>query len=95
MSFVRAAKKDANHQEIVKLFRALGYSVLDVAQLKNCCDVIVAKRKRTIAVEIKDGTKPPSARKLSKGEQEFKDNWRGEWALIESEQDVFDLDRVA
>ena len=36
MGFRRAAKKDDNHQEIVKAFRKLGWSVLDTAQLKNC-----------------------------------------------------------
>ena len=43
MGFRRAAKKDDNHQEIVKSFRELGWSVLDTAQLKNCVDLVVAK----------------------------------------------------
>ena len=86
-----AARKDSNHREIVATFERLGWSVLDVAQLKNCCDCFVAKHGRTIAVEIKDGSKPPSARKLTKGEQEFKERWKGEYALIESVNDVLAL----
>ena len=94
MSFRRAAKKDANHNEVADVFIALGYSVLDVSQLKNCCDLIAAKGKRSIAVEVKDGSKPPSARKLSSGELKFKEYWRGEWALIESVNDVIELDKI-
>lgn len=91
MSFRRAAKVDANHTEIVAAFRKLGWSVLSVAQLKNCCDVFVAKGGRTVAVEIKDSAKPPSARKLSEGELKFKESWKGEWALVESIEDIHKL----
>lgn len=91
MSFRRAAKKDANHVEVVGLFRKLGWYVLDVAQLKNCCDIIVSKAGRTIAAEIKDSSKPPSARKLSEGEAKFRDEWLGEWRLVESEEDVLKI----
>lgn len=88
MSFMRAAKVDENQPEVVKLFRRLGWSVLIISQLKNCCDIIVAKDKRTIAIEIKDGSKKPSARKLSEGEIKFRDNWQGEWMLVETLEHV-------
>lgn len=42
-------------------------------------------------VEIKDSSKPPSARKLSEGEQSFRDTWQGEWRLVESENDVLSI----
>ena len=91
MSFRRAARVDDNQAEIVKLFRALGWSVLIISQLKNCCDIIVSKNGRTVAVEIKDGNKPPSHRKLSDGEVKFRDNWQGEYALIICDDDVLNL----
>ena len=91
MSFRRAAKTDDNQKEVVRLFRKLGWYVLIVSQLKNCCDIIVSKNGYTYAIEIKDGTKPPSARKLSPGEQKFKDEWQGEWRLVESNHDVLNL----
>lgn len=84
----RAARKDANHNEICKVFRDLGWSVLETYQLKECCDCFVAKHNRTIAVEIKDGSKPPSHRKLTKGEQIFKETWKGEYAIVECVNDV-------
>ena len=94
MSFRRAAKIDVNQPAIVAAFRRLGWSVLIISQLKKCCDIIVAKGGVTIAVEIKDGDKKPSARKLSEGEKDFRDNWLGRWELIESINDVIELDKI-
>lgn len=91
MSFRRAARADANQPEIVECFRSLGWYVLIISQLKNCCDIMASKGGQTIAIEIKDGSKPPSARKLSTGEQKFKDEWLGRWELIESVDDVIKL----
>ncbi len=84
MSFRRAARVDDNQPEIVKAFRALGWYVLIISQLKNCCDIIVSKNGRTIAVEIKDGAKTPSQQKLSAGELKFQSEWQGEYAIIKS-----------
>ena len=91
MSFRRAAKTDDNQKEVVALFRKLGWYVLIVSQLKNCCDIIVSKGGETYAIEIKDGKKPPSARKLSIGEQKFKNEWLGKWRLVETESDVIKI----
>jgi len=93
MSFRRAAKVDDNQGEIVKLFRKLGWTVLIISQLKNCCDIIVSKNGRTVAVEIKDGAKPPSQRKLSDGEIKFRDNWQGEYSLVICNDDVINMDK--
>lgn len=87
----RAARIDANQPEIVKTFRKLGWYVLIVSQLKNCCDIMVSKNGRTIAVEIKDGSKTPSQQKLTPGEIKFKDEWQGEYKLITSVDDVLKL----
>jgi len=88
MSFRRAAKVDANQPETVKLFRKLGWYVLIISQLKNCCDIIVSKQGLTIAIEIKDGRKPPSARELSTGEQKFRREWQGLYELVICLDDV-------
>lgn len=71
MTLRRAARKDNNHQEIVSALRQVGCYVLDISQLKNCCDLMVARGGKWIALEIKDGDKPKSARKLTPGEQTF------------------------
>jgi hypothetical protein len=92
------SKKDDNHKEIDDLFNKLGWSTLDISSLKNCADIVCAKGNReiniTIVGEIKDGSKPPSQRKLRKGEQEFRDRWRGYWFKIESLHDVLEIDKM-
>ena len=86
-----AARVDDNQPEIVKAFRDLGWSVLIISQLKNCCDIIVSKNGVTTAIEIKDGAKPKSQHKLTEGELKFRDEWQGDYALITSIDDVIKL----
>ena len=62
---MRGNRTDSNQTELVKYFRAWGCSVLIIADLKNCCDLVVSKHGRSIFVEVKDGAKPKSARKLT------------------------------
>ncbi len=91
MSFRRAARTDDNQTEIVKLFRSLGWTVLIISQLKNCCDIFVSKNGRTIAIEIKNGKLSPSSQKLKPGEQKFKNNWQGEYMIINCTEQVIEL----
>lgn len=64
----RAAKVDANQPRIVKGLRALGACVIITSQLKNAFDILVIYQGRTFILEIKDGSRPKSARKLTEGE---------------------------
>lgn len=68
----RNARTDSNQQEIVTALRNSGAVVLILSQLKNCFDCLVCYNRSIFMVEIKDGNKPKSARKLTKGELEFK-----------------------
>jgi hypothetical protein len=70
----RAARRDDNEQEIVKALRKAG---AHVAYLDTPADLLVGYRGRTIILEVKDGNKPPSARKLTPNEQKFHDEWTG------------------
>jgi len=88
----RAARVDDNQSEIVAAFRRLGWSVLIISQLKNCCDLFVSKYGRTIAIEVKDGAKPPSAQKLTAGEAAFFESWRGVSAIVKTVDDVLAID---
>lgn len=72
-----AARVDANQAEIVEALRGIGASVLLVFQLKNCFDILVGYRGRTHLMEIKDPSQPPSRRKLTEGEEAFRQAWRG------------------
>ena len=58
---------DANLSEIVKAYRRLGCKVR--VNNDNTCDCIVQFGGVTDLVECKDGSKPPSARKLTPNEE--------------------------
>ena len=87
----RDAKTDANHSEIRQKFRDMGAYWFDMFQLKNACDGLVIIGGWTVAIEVKDGEKPPSARKLTEGEEKFMQEWTsagGHYRLVESTDDV-------
>lgn len=86
------AKVDANQQEIVKQFRDLGCSVHPLHMVgKGFPDIIIAKAGVNVLVEIKDGDKPPSARKLTTDEQVFHESWQGQIAIVENFTDVLEV----
>lgn len=82
------ARVDDNQPEIVKGLRKLGYTVLHIHQLKNCFDILVGANGKNYAFEIKDPNKPPSKRRLTEGEQEFFDSWKGQVSKIETVEDA-------
>jgi hypothetical protein len=72
-----AARIDANQPAIVAALRGIGASVLHLHTLKNCFDLLVGYRGRTFLMEVKDPAQPPSKRRLTEGEAQFKAQWRG------------------
>ena len=69
---MRAARVDSNQKEIVTALRNRGAVVFHVHTIKNLFDILVAYNGKLIAIEIKDGTLSPSARKLTEGELKCK-----------------------
>ncbi len=90
----RANRRDDNHIEIRDEFRRLGFAVKDVADLKNFCDLLVSKDGYTFCVEVKDGKKPPSKRKLTEGEEIFRHNWQGDYAIVICLEDVAEINKL-
>jgi len=77
------AKVDTNHRQIVARLRAHGASVANTHTVgSGFPDCAVGYRGKTYLVEIKDGDKPPSARKLTPDEQRWHDEWRGHVEII-------------
>jgi threonine dehydrogenase-like Zn-dependent dehydrogenase len=68
----RAARVDSNQPEIVEALRRFGAAVLVTSQLKGAMDLLVGYNGNTYIVEVKDGDKPPSQIKLTKGELKCK-----------------------
>lgn len=86
---MRAAKIDANQNEIVNALRNEGCSVQSLAAVgKGVPDLLVANHKGELfLMEVKDGNKPPSARKLTLDQVKWHDNWNSEiHVVIDKEQ---------
>mgnify|MGYP002813895590 CR=1 FL=1 len=85
----RAAKTDANHAEVVAAFRKLGWSVLDLSRVgQGCPDILCGRPGYSVLVEIKDGAKVPSQRKLTEDQIDFHAEWRGPLVVVKDVEDV-------
>lgn len=87
----RVAKTDANQPQIVAALRAAGVSVLCLHQIgRGCPDLLLGTPRGNLLVELKDGTKPPSAQKLTPDEEKFFNSWRGPRAVVASLPEAFE-----
>ena len=81
----RAAKTDANQREVVAALRAAGASVqLLHAVGEGCPDLLVGYKGLNMLLEVKDGSKPPSAQKLTPQQEEWHRDWRGHRVVVNS-----------
>jgi Holliday junction resolvase len=75
---MRAAKIDANHNEVVSALRKAGATVQSLAGVgAGVPDLLVGFRNKTSLIEVKDGAKPPSARKLTPDQLKWHREWNG------------------
>lgn len=73
----RAARIDANQPRIVEALRAVGAKVEPTHAVgAGFPDLVVAYRGEVHLLECKDGSKPPSARRLTPDQMQ----WHAEWA---------------
>jgi Holliday junction resolvase len=85
----RAAKVDANQRQVVDDLRKLGFSVAITSSLgQGFPDLVLGKAKKNYLVELKDGSKVPSARKLTPDEVKFIDAWRGKVIVAGSTEEI-------
>ena len=88
----KAAKIDANQKQIVEALRKAGCSVQSLATVgKGYPDLIVGRHGRNFLIEVKDGAKVPSARKLTNDEKRWHDNWQGHVAVVEDVNEALKL----
>lgn len=68
----RRARTDANHADIVQALRSVGWTVIDTSRMgEGFPDALAARAGQLRLVEIKDGSKPPSKRALTKDEAQL------------------------
>lgn len=66
---MRARRVDSNHADVFSLARRVGAEVLDLHALPGALDGLVGFRGRLYLVEVKDGAKVKSKRKLTPAEE--------------------------
>lgn len=74
----KAARTDANQEQIVSCLRGYGMSVQSLAAVgKGVPDLLVGWRGKNFLLEVKDGKKPPSQTQLTPDQIEWHGAWRG------------------
>jgi len=74
----RAARVDAHHAEITGTLRQCGWVVHDTSGTgAGFPDLLAGKAGRLVMIEVKDGAKPPSARRLTQDEALFHAKFAG------------------
>ena len=86
-----ARRIDANQPEIVEALRKMGVAVI-VANAEGY-DLITAAAGKMALVEVKDGSKPPSAQKLTPAELDLLQNWPGDYVIVANLDQAADLAR--
>ncbi len=91
---MRSARTDNNQQDIINFFRDNGCVVAVTSSAHDgFTDIVIGYGGLTVLVEIKDGNKPSSQRKLTKKQKPFHENWidTGAITVVESVEDASDL----
>ncbi len=85
-------RTDANHSAIVEALRGIGASVVSLADLGGGIpDLLIGFRGVNLLLEVKDGDKPISQRKLTRAEEKFFEEWRGRVFLAVDVEDAVNI----
>lgn len=84
-----AKKTDTNHMLVVNALRKFGVFVVDTSRVgAGFPDLLCVYRGVTVLLEVKDGTRPRSERKLTPAQQRFHERFPGRVAVAESPEDA-------
>ena len=90
---MRIKKVDANQKQIVQGLRKYpGISVSHTHIIGDGFpDIVVGFRGSNFLFEIKDGSKPPSARKLTPDEEIWHNKWAGQIEIVKNIDEILNL----
>lgn len=88
---MRARRVDANLKEIVDEFRRLGCAV---HVTNDMWDLTISLGGLVMLIEVKDGAKPPSAKRLSKRAKEFYKTWLAHPRIVENKEQAKEVVEV-
>ena len=90
-----ACRVDANQSAVVQALRNAGASVTSLAgQARGCPDLLVGFCGYNLLIEIKDGTRPLSARQLTPDQTRWHGDWRGVVHVVTSASQAVELVRA-
>jgi Holliday junction resolvase len=88
----KAKRVDSNQVEITNALRSAGWKVTVVSDCSKLgYDLVAIKEGKLRLIEIKDGSKPPSARALTKNEVDAKENYPDHWVCVNSVDEALSL----
>lgn len=84
-------KVDANQAAIIQGLLDHGRTVQTLADVGGGCpDLVVGHNQKNYLLEVKDGAKPPSHRKLTYAQQVWHGTWAGHVAVVETLEQALD-----
>lgn len=80
----KRGRTDANQADIVAKLRAIpGVTVQVLSSVGGGCpDLLVGYRGLSLLLELKDGSRPPSERRLTPEQEEWHRTWTGHRAVV-------------
>ena len=85
----RAARIDENQPEIVRALLDAGCSVQSLASVGlGVPDLLVGHGNVNLLLEVKDGSKAPSERALTKDEKRWINMWRGQVRVVHNVEEA-------
>jgi hypothetical protein len=92
---VTRKRVDDNHALIVAALRSVGCTVQSMAAIgKGCPDLLVGYQGRNLILEVKDGAKRLSKRRLTSAEVRWRDAWQGQYAVVTNVDEALSLLRT-
>ena len=81
---MRAARIDENQTEIVKALKDIGCTVQTLASVGHGVPDLLVGCGFNILMEVKDGSKPPSKRRLTPDQEKWHKEWKGQVVVVET-----------
>lgn len=80
---------DKNQHQVVETLRKAGCAVQSLAAIgSGCPDLLVSRAGHNYLLEVKDGSKPPSARALTPQEVQWQAYWLGHVVTVHSPEEA-------
>lgn len=88
----RAARVDENHEAVVRALRTAGATVQSLADVgRGVPDLLVGWKGQNLLIEVKDGRKPPSQRRLTADQVAWHSIWPSPVYVVECPEDALEV----